>query len=151
MCPDFCKPSPRPFRGRFVTFVAVLLDPAKHTIELVNAGHRAQFLRGADGRVEELEPDIAGVPLGIVEGFEYEVARRPLEPGELILLFTDGIDEARSPSGEQYGAERLAAFLERAPREAPGVAPALLDEVHAFSAGRPPSDDIALVTIARSP
>jgi serine phosphatase RsbU (regulator of sigma subunit) len=135
--------------GRFVTFVALLLDPRSHTVEIVNAGHRAPFLRTADGRVEALAPDVTGVPLGIVEGFEYESERRVVEPGDVIVLFTDGIDEAKSPGGEEYGAERLAACIGRTPKEAE-IGAAVLQEVRAFSAGRPPSDDIALMTVTRS-
>jgi serine phosphatase RsbU (regulator of sigma subunit)/hemoglobin-like flavoprotein len=135
--------------GRFVTFVALLLDPRSHTVEIVNAGHRAPFLRTADGRVEALAPDVTGVPLGIVEGFEYESERRVVEPGDVIVLFTDGIDEAKSPGGEEYGAERLAACIERSRTES-DIGPAVLEEVRAFSAGRPPSDDIALMTVSRS-
>lgn len=139
----------RAWGGRFVTFLAVLLDPKRHQIEWVNAGHRAPLLRTADGRVEELAPEIAGVPLGILEGFDYETARRSLDPGDWLVLFTDGIDEARNPAGEQYGIDRLAALVARAPRGPEALADVILEETHAFSAGRPPSDDIALVTVGR--
>lgn len=139
----------RAWGGRFVTFLGLLLDPERHTVEVVNAGHRAPLLRTAGGRVEPLAPEIAGVPLGILEGYDYESAERTLESGDAVVLFTDGIDEATSPGGEQYGDERLAACIARTGEEA-DIGPAILREVRAFSAGRPPTDDIALVTVART-
>lgn len=139
----------RAWGGRFVTLVVLLLDPVRHTLQIVNAGHRAPLVRRADGSVEELAPEVTGVPVGILEDFEYEMAEGPVGPGDVIVLFTDGIDESRNPSGEFYGIERLRAFLGRAPGDAQAIGRALLDEIHAFSAGRPPSDDIAILTLSR--
>jgi serine phosphatase RsbU (regulator of sigma subunit) len=139
----------RAWGGRFATLLGLILDPMRHTLQIVNAGHRAPLVRRADGRVEDLAPEITGVPVGILDDFEYEVAETRIAPGDVILLFTDGIDESRNPSGEFYGIERLRAFLGRAPGDAQALGASLLDEIHAFSAGRPPSDDIAILTLAR--
>jgi serine phosphatase RsbU (regulator of sigma subunit) len=139
----------RAWGGRFATLVGLLLDPVEHTLQIVNAGHRAPLVRRADGSVEELAPEATGVPVGILEDFEYEVAEGQVDPGDVIVLFTDGIDESRNPSGEFYGIERLRAFLGRAPGDAQALGRALLDEIHHFSAGRPPSDDIAILTLSR--
>jgi len=139
----------RAWGGRFVTLVSLFLDPVRHALQVVNAGHRAPLVRRSDGRVEELAPEITGVPVGILEDFEYEMAEWPIEPGDVIVLFTDGIDESRNPSGEFYGIDRLRAFLACATGDARAIGRALLDEIHAFSAGRPPSDDIAILTISR--
>ena len=140
--------SRRAWGGRFVTLLLLLLDPATHRIQIGNAGHRAPFVRGRDGRLEDFAAEIAGVPVGVMSGSRYEIAERTLEPGELVVLFTDGIDEARSPDGTHYGIDRVKRFLASAATE-PSLARALLDEIGRYSAGRPPSDDIAILTIAR--
>ncbi len=140
----------RAWGGRFVTLLGMLLDPVRHVVQLVNAGHRAPLLRSASGRVAEFSSSATGIPIGIVDGVSYPVAERTLDPGDTLLLFTDGIDEARSASGEFYGVERVREFVERCPHDAADLGRALLDEIHAHSAGRPASDDIAIMTIRRN-
>jgi len=139
----------RAWGGRFVTLLGLFLDPVRHVVQLVNAGHRAPLVRTADGRVQDLAPEVAGVPVGILPGERYAVAERSLEPGDLLLLFTDGIDESRSASGGFYGLERLRRFLARCPQRGADLGRALLGEIHAHSAGRPASDDIAILTLHR--
>ena len=81
---------------RFVTLVAAVLDPANHTVTLVNAGHPPPLIyRRATRTVEEaISNEVAGFPLGVFDGFEYDSCQVTLEPGDSILAFTDGVTEA---------------------------------------------------------
>ncbi|MBI1375280.1 MAG: SpoIIE family protein phosphatase [Phycisphaera sp.] len=91
--------------GAFVTLAAVVFDPAVGDIQSVNAGHPAPFIIGTDGRVRKL-PDGPNMPLGIVEQ-EMECIAAPLEPGETLMMFTDGLSELRDENNELLGLLRL--------------------------------------------
>src|SRR5207245_8473059 len=81
---------------RFVTLVAAVLDPGSHTVTLVNAGHPSPLIyHRATRTVEEaISTAAAGLPLGVLDGFEYGSCQISLEPGDSILAFTDGVTEA---------------------------------------------------------
>src|SRR5205807_9101336 len=81
---------------RFVTLAAAILDPESHTVTLVNAGHPPPLIyHRATRTVEEaIGKEVAGLPLGVLDGFEYASCHVSLEPGDSILAFTDGVTEA---------------------------------------------------------
>jgi serine phosphatase RsbU (regulator of sigma subunit) len=77
---------------RFVVLVIAVLDPVNHTVTLMSAGHRAPLLLGADSVLEDPMPkEIAGLPLGISEGYIYKSCQIRLRPGDTLLLFNSGI------------------------------------------------------------
>lgn len=80
--------------GRFVTLVMAMFRQDSHEVQVVNAGHMPPLVRLADGQVEEIGCDEAFYPLGILDDSEYDVITTRLKPGELMLLFTDGVYEA---------------------------------------------------------
>lgn len=94
---------------RFITFVVAVLDSDQSRLTVINAGHLPPLLRRA-GRnsfqVEELATDVAGLPLG-VHDCQYRQFETTLEPGDSLLLYTDGVNEARNAAGELYGMDRL--------------------------------------------
>jgi CheY-like chemotaxis protein len=130
--------------GRFLTLFAAVHDPVDARLEYVNAGHAAPLVL-ADGEVGDLPG--TGLPLGLVEATSY--ARKPsvpLQAGQVVLAYTDGVTEARNAAGEMFGFHRLAEFL----RGQEGSAPADLltriqEAVHSFAGGQPVKDDIALL------
>lgn len=92
---------------RFVTFVAAVIDLGSFSATLVNAGHPPLLCRrGNRSDVEELGAEIAGVPLTVID-MPYEELVVTLEPGDTLLLYTDGVTEARNPRNENYGLPRL--------------------------------------------
>ena len=98
------------WEDRFVTLVLAVLDPAAHTLAIVNAGHMAPVLRRADATIEQLGTEITGFPLGVVDDFPYEQQTISLAPDENVVLYTDGISEAMSPDGQLFTpGERLPA------------------------------------------
>lgn len=135
--------------GRFVTFVLTILDPKTHTISVVNAGHMSPLLRRADGRTEEFDEESVGVPIGVVDGFEYQQVETKLEPGDSVVIYTDGVSEAMNPDSELYGLDRLRSFVSAA-NSAPGqLGPAIREDVKLHAAGRPQNDDITLMVFGR--
>jgi serine phosphatase RsbU (regulator of sigma subunit) len=132
-----------------VTFIVTLLDPATNDITIVNAGHMAPIVRRANGRVEEAAEEIAGLPLGIVDGFEYDQATIQLGPGEWLALYTDGINEATNRSKEQYSIERIRDKILAASDGPQALGKRLVDDVMHFLSGDPQSDDMCLVCFGR--
>lgn len=144
---SFCSAG---WEGRFATFVLALVDPKANKVVMVNAGHMPPFIRRANGKVEELSPEIAGLPLGVTDGITYESAEIMLEPGEMVTLFTDGISEALNPDNELYTLQRLQAQLGKGADNATTLGRAILDDVKRHAANRAQSDDMCLVVFGRN-
>lgn len=133
----------------FVTAVLGVLDLETGQVEMVNAGHEAPCILRAAGGVDVVEME-GGPPLCVLDGFPYPVESTRLEPGDLLLITTDGVTEARDPSGALFGTERLIALLNGLPRPARpnDVIAAIEEAVHAFEADQPPTDDLTLIAVA---
>lgn len=137
----------------FVSAVYMILDPTTGVVRLARAGHPEPLIwRQATGKVEVLNQP--GLGLGIDQGEVFERVTKDraliMEPGDCLLLYTDGVNEAENAEGEMFGEERLQALL--AAHGAAGSA-RVVDEVLAalndFAGGKAPSDDITLVVIRR--
>jgi sigma-B regulation protein RsbU (phosphoserine phosphatase) len=133
---------------RYVTAFIAALDPASGRLSYTNAGHNPGLLVRADGNVQRLEAN--GLPLGLFPVVEYERVETTLAPGDLLVLYTDGITEAANPKEEEYGLDRLQAVVRRYSRE-PLVALAVAIEtaVEVFADGTPFGDDRTLVMVRR--
>ena len=134
--------------GKFITMTYVAVDPARGEVACANAGHPPPRLVLPDGTVRSLETP--GLVLGIDAGQEYEEVRAELPVGATIVLYTDGVVEARR-NGELYGTERLDALLVEQ-RELPAreLAHAVTEDARRYSGGEL-SDDLAVVVIRRVP
>jgi serine phosphatase RsbU (regulator of sigma subunit) len=133
--------------GKFITMAYVTVDGADGSIACAQAGHPPPRVVLPDGRVEPLEA--AGLVLGVDAGQEYEEVRAQLPPGGAVVLYTDGVVEARR-DGELYGAERLDVLLARlAGRPARELAAAVVADCRTFAGGEL-SDDCAVVVIERT-
>ena len=135
--------------NRFVTFFLCALDPATGVVNYTNAGHNPPYLvRAATGEIEELT--VGGPVLGILPGARYESASLRLEIGDVLVMFSDGITEAQSPTGEEYGEERLLAALRPVSGlAAPAISKAIGESVEQFMGTAPAVDDITLVVARR--
>jgi sigma-B regulation protein RsbU (phosphoserine phosphatase) len=136
-------------RGKrtFMSVFYALLDPATGQLEYVSAGHPFPFLRRADGRVEELGE--GGLPLGIREPLPYRPGTTTLAPGDLLVLYTDGLVEATDPRGaEAFGYERLQALAAGGGEPQP-LHDRILAAFDTHTAGEPLLDDLTLVVVAR--
>jgi serine phosphatase RsbU (regulator of sigma subunit) len=136
---------------RYVTAFLLALDPVSGRVQYTNAGHNAGLLVRAGGAsVQRL--DATGMPIGLMPFAEYEKAEVALEPGDLIVLYTDGLTEAANPAGDEFGIDRLEAVVRRHATE-PLVALAVAIEtaIEVFVDGTPFGDDRTLVVLRREP
>lgn len=132
--------------GRFISFFYCVLDATAGVLTYTNAGHYLPMLVRADGAVERL--GIGGPVLGVLAEAEYEQAQVLLAHGDRIVLFTDGLTEARDARDEEFGERRLleAAVAHRA-CSAPALQARLTAEVAAFTGGLL-QDDATLMILA---
>jgi serine phosphatase RsbU (regulator of sigma subunit) len=134
---------------RFVTLNLIVLTPNTGEITIANAAHMPPLIRRRDGRIEELAPEIGGLPLGVNEDYPYQQATATILPGEIVTLYTDGISEAMNKNNEQFGFERLRKRLGGDCSDFSEYANALIDDVRRFTEKQPQSDDICVVCIRR--
>jgi phosphoserine phosphatase RsbU/P len=131
--------------NRFVTFFFGILDP-EGNCTYVNAGHNPPFLVSKAGSMRELTT--GGMVLGLFAGAPYEAETVRLQPDDHLVLFTDGVIEARNTAGEEFGKERLEELLrENARTTAPEILARLQDAVLSFSARAPQHDDITMMVL----
>jgi sigma-B regulation protein RsbU (phosphoserine phosphatase) len=136
-------------QGKFVTFLYGILDAATRQFEFCNAGHVPPLLINDSGSLRKLPA--GGIVLGMFDNAEYANATVNLSPGDRLVLFTDGITEAFSPSGEEYGEERVAmAATEHRRLSAPDLNHRLLRDASEFCEGQF-HDDATLVVIEAKP
>jgi phosphoserine phosphatase RsbU/P len=134
---------------KFVTLFYGILDASTGTMRYTNAGHPRPIIIHADGITERLES--GGALLGVFPDWKYEEAVLELQPGDLLLLFTDGITEATRQDGEQFGEDRLiAAMINSSQQSLPQMQAQLLDQIKNFC-GSHMTDDATLVLLAASP
>lgn len=126
---------------RFTTAFLAEWDSAARRLRYVNAGHNAPFLRRASGAVERLGE--GGLPFGISSAAEYRSVAVRIEPGELLVIFTDGLAEAVNASGQEYGEQRLQERVANFASESAAAAlAALMGDVDAFVGQARQHDDI---------
>lgn len=133
----------------FITFLLVMLDVESHTLHVVNAGHPAPLVRRRDGTIEEVGRETSGVPLAIDGSSVYEASLARLEPGEFVVLYTDGVPDAMDLSNARYTDSRFRDLLARphtSPREA---GEAVAADLRAHASGRAQFDDVTLVAFGR--
>jgi sigma-B regulation protein RsbU (phosphoserine phosphatase) len=117
-------------------------------IEIANAGHCPPLLV-RDGTITRLEA--SGVPLGITANCEYRAEQLQLDSGDILLIYTDGLTEARDPGDEEYGEERvIKAIRERSHSSAREVVDASLHRLERFLRGSAPTDDLTVMAIRRN-
>jgi sigma-B regulation protein RsbU (phosphoserine phosphatase) len=128
----------------YISFFVAVFDPVHRRLTYVNAGHNPPLLRGASGRIEPL--DVGGLILGFMNEVRYEQATVALAPGDLLLLYTDGVSEAMNSAEEEFGENRLRSFLGRYDGQVPAEALALLErEVLKFHGRADLEDDFTLL------
>ncbi|MCH2114060.1 MAG: SpoIIE family protein phosphatase [Pirellulales bacterium] len=134
---------------RFVTMIVAVVDPRAHELTLINAGHMPPMLRDASGNVLEIGGDQAGLPVGVVDDFEFETYRRTLQPGDFVTVFTDGFSEAMNSKRELYGIEKLIKVVGDKSVGAHDLGQHVLSDVRQFAGDFPQSDDMCLVCFGR--
>lgn len=133
--------------NKFVTFFWGFVDTETITLNYVNAGHNYPYLIHADGSIERL--DKGGMILGVMKTMmPYEEATVKLTPGDLLLLFTDGVSEAMSRDSVEYGEERIEAVLKNHGNEsAQRIIDILHEDILTHAEGAQQSDDITMMVL----
>ena len=137
------------WEDRFVTFVVAVLDPRTNEVTVVNAGHMPPLLRKGSGGVEEIGSAETGLPLGVVDDYEYESCTRKIEPGDFLTAFTDGISEAMNPNREIYGLKRLTDQIGAKAVNVAELGTHILEDVRKFVGNYPQSDDMCVACFGR--
>ena len=134
--------------NRYTTLVAGSLNPLNGDLRYVNGGHNPPLLVRASGAVERLDP--TGPMVGLLAGATFREGRAQLDPGDVLVLFTDGLVEAENAAGEELGDGALAEVVRRHPQaDADALFEALLVEAfHHLGEGRF-RDDVTLLVIKR--
>jgi serine phosphatase RsbU (regulator of sigma subunit) len=136
--------------GRFITTGHVLYKPDSGEVLWARAGHGPALLRReATGRVEQLYGE--GFPIGFVSGESYELVRDQLLPGDLLILYTDGLTEAQNRSMEQFGLERLCQVISDIPDNLSSgkIVEGIIDALADFLDERLLKDDVTLLLLKR--
>jgi sigma-B regulation protein RsbU (phosphoserine phosphatase) len=143
------------FEDRFLTLAASVLDPRTHQVTLVNAGHVAPWIyRQATRSLEKPVPDsICSWAIGWVPGNQYESITVDLQPGDTLILCTDGILDAEAADGKRFTEHGVINSLKDSDPNvvltAQQIGKRILDSVLAHVGSHPQFDDIALVCYGR--
>ncbi|GAC1469914.1 MAG: hypothetical protein NVSMB9_14320 [Isosphaeraceae bacterium] len=134
---------------RYVTFLLIFVDTRTHRLNAVNCGHLCPLIRRADGAVERLGDSEAGLPLGVIRETIYQETETTLQPGEVVVLFTDGVTEAMDRKDALLGMGTVANILSTTRGSPAEVGDAIVHAVRSHAGKRPQSDDIALICFRR--
>jgi serine phosphatase RsbU (regulator of sigma subunit) len=133
----------------FITAALLVAETATGTIHYASAGHEPALLVRADGRLDTLDAD--GALLGAFADVAYEDRSAVLDPGDLLLVYTDGVTDARDPSGAFFGEDRLRELAASAAGADPdALATAIVQAVREHRAGADPFDDLTLLVAGRN-
>jgi phosphoserine phosphatase RsbU/P len=136
----------RSTRGMFVTLLYLVFDLNDRSFSFANGGHHPILRKSNEGSIEYLNAP-SGSPLGIVENMEFPTTSVPMNEGDMILLYTDGILEAFSNSNEMFGYERMEKVVARPFSSLDTMLERLVDSVRAFAGSEKMLDDITAVAV----
>jgi sigma-B regulation protein RsbU (phosphoserine phosphatase) len=137
--------------GRFVTMASCTYEPSSGKLQWARAGHPPALVRrAATNRVEQLLGD--GFAIGFLDDVEYAMLETELEPGDSLLMFTDGLSEAQNRSGLTFGLERLADALQQTSLQSSSseILTSVLDAFDLFRQERLVKDDVTLMVLRRT-
>jgi serine phosphatase RsbU (regulator of sigma subunit) len=134
--------------NRFITLFCAELDPETGTLNFINAGHNPPLIAHAAGTMEQL--GAGGMPLGIMPSAPYREGKTQLQPGDALVIYSDGVTETQNQAGEEFGPLRL---YDVVARNLDSTASGIRDKIEAaltkFAQGTASVDDITLVIVKR--
>ena len=134
--------------NRFVTLFYADLNPTTGELAFLNAGHNPPLIVHASGTMEQLAA--GGLPLGIMADADFREGRTTLNAGDVLVIYSDGVSEAVSPSGEEFGPTRLyEAVARNLEASAAGIRDRIESALTKFAQGTPAGDDITMVIVKR--
>jgi len=134
--------------NRFVTLFYAELDPKTGSLAFLNAGHNPPLIVHSGGTMEQLAA--GGLPLGIMADADFREGRTKLHPGDVLVIYSDGVSEAVDAAGEEFGPTRLYEVVARnLDASAAGIRDRIESALTKFCQGTPAADDITLVICKR--
>jgi len=136
--------------NRYATFFFAAFDPATRKLDCVNAGHNPPILlrTGPNGQTETLRLEADGPVVGLLPIAPYTEQSMTLIPGDLLLLYTDGISEAMTHDDEEWGEDRLIAAAEKVRDKPAGeILRSIFNDADRFTAGAPQHDDMTMLVL----
>jgi len=135
----------RLIEGRFMTLCFATWNRRRRLLRIANAGQEQPLLFHG-GKCEKIP--LSGFPLGIFEEATYDERAFLLDPGDIVVFYSDGIADAQSPSGEFFGHRKVAQIVtDHHGLTADGIADQILEQVQEFSGGQHPTDDRTLLVL----
>ena len=132
--------------NKYATFFYAQLDERCGQLRYVNAGHNPPYLVRAAGGLQELST--GGSVIGLLPDLQYEEGTVDLQPGDLLVMFTDGVTEALNAEGEEFGEERLQTLVRVvAPLPVQQISSRLVDELQTWMKGAAQYDDLTFVLV----
>jgi sigma-B regulation protein RsbU (phosphoserine phosphatase) len=134
--------------GKFVTLFYGIIDAERHWMVFTNAGHENPMLVKPDGSVRRLSA--GGTVLGILDDLFFEEDVVSLEPGDMVVMFSDGVTEAANAQNQLFGDKRLeAVVVEHRHLGSAAMADAIEHSIHSFAGDEPMRDDVTLLVVRR--
>jgi serine phosphatase RsbU (regulator of sigma subunit) len=137
------------WEDRFVTLILAVLDPAKHELTFVDAGHPPAYLYQQGKAIAAIDDAHMRLPLGVAPDAEYDQITFQLAPGDRLAMYTDGFSEAMNAKDELYGLDRLHKQMGIATNGVAAQGRSILHNVKEFVGDRSQSDDMCLVCFGR--
>jgi phosphoserine phosphatase RsbU/P len=137
----------RDVAGRYATMFFAELDVDAQTLHYVNAGHNPPLLVTADG-VSASELTTGGPPVGLLQNAMYDAGTLPLTAHSLVLIYTDGVVETRSPDDEEFGLQRLIDICRGATGDADALFRTIFDALDGWRGDKEQDDDITLMAVS---
>jgi serine phosphatase RsbU (regulator of sigma subunit) len=138
-------------RSRFITLFYALYDPRDGRLEYVNAGHLPPLIRRRDGRLERIGAEGNGLALGMFDHATYSTQQATIEPGDLLVLYSDGITEAENAAGRSFEDAGLDDVVRTHAAEDPqAIGRAILTAVEKYAAHAKLQDDLTALIMKRA-
>jgi len=141
--------SQRTRKGLFVTLFYGVLEPGTHMLRFANAGHNRPLLRRADGTIETLS--LGDIPMGFLSEFSFREDAISFQPGDLLLIYSDGITEAKSSDNSLFEEYRLIQLLSKSNGSPKELIEHIIAGVEKFRREAQQSDDMTLLALRRLP
>jgi phosphoserine phosphatase RsbU/P len=135
---------------KFITFLCLVLDPKSGKVDIANAGHMPPLWQRGGSQVDQPGEAESGVPLGIMDDYDYELSSITLGPGERLVLYTDGINEAPDAAGRCFGIEPMVDLLRSGQTDVSEIGKHIVDQVTQYIQGTMQADDMCLLVVGRT-
>jgi sigma-B regulation protein RsbU (phosphoserine phosphatase) len=133
--------------GMFATLFFGVINPFTGIMAYINAGHEPMVITDASGIKQSLEP--TGPAVGMMVDMKFEIQQVQIEPGDILIGYTDGVIEAMGPNGDFFTRKRLLSILQKTPATASGLLEQIKTDLSAHVHDAPPSDDITMLILQR--